>query len=57
MAPKGPTIWENAVFLNNLVVNLYEAANQAAGLGPAVKEAIVESLHQQEHDISWEAIR
>ncbi|PNY28836.1 Uncharacterized protein TCAP_01245 [Tolypocladium capitatum] len=57
MPPKGPAIWENSVFLNNLVVNLYEAANQVNGLGPAVKEAIVESLHQREHDISWEAIR
>lgn len=65
MAPKGSqqgragggSIWDDAAFLKDLAVALYEAANQAGGLGPAVKASIEHFVQQQGHDSSWDRIR
>ncbi|KJZ80383.1 hypothetical protein HIM_00233 [Hirsutella minnesotensis 3608] len=58
MPPKGaPSVWQNAAFLTDVALVLYETAQQAGALTAANKQAIEETLRKMGHETSWEAIR
>lgn len=58
MPSKGnPSIWHDAPFLGDLALVLYEAAYQTGGLTPRIKNSVEETLRQQGHEVTWEAIR
>ncbi|EQL02149.1 hypothetical protein G6O67_001484 [Ophiocordyceps sinensis] len=58
MPSKGnPSIWHDAPFLGDLALVLYEAAYQTGGLTPRINNSVEETLRQQGHEVTWEAIR
>ena len=50
-------IWDNASFLNDLAVALYEVGNKSGGFNKQSQTAISEYLTQNGYSTSWEAIR
>lgn len=56
--PKGGSaIWDNAEFLNEVIIGLYEAGTVNKGFTPATKLVVQEYLAAQGHHVTWEAIR
>lgn len=56
-APKSGKVWDNPQLLVDLIVGLYEVAENAKLLGPAAQTAVQKHMTDQGHAVTWSAIR
>lgn len=54
---KGAAVWDDPVFLGNVIIGLYEVSIRAGALKPQAKDGIAKYLTQQGHDVTFDAIR
>ncbi|KAF7542869.1 hypothetical protein G7Z17_g11208 [Cylindrodendrum hubeiense] len=55
--PGGATLWDNSEFLMELGIAFFQAAQSSGGLSQKMRDAIVDYLQKQGHNVTWEAIR
>ncbi|VUC34001.1 unnamed protein product [Clonostachys rosea] len=54
---KGSSLWDNAEFLSDVIIGLYEAGTISKGLTPKMREGLVQYLSTCGHSVTWEGIR
>ncbi|CAH0040926.1 unnamed protein product [Clonostachys solani] len=54
---KGSSLWDNAEFLSDVIIGLYEAGTISKGLSPKMRDGLVQYLNNCGHTVTWEGIR